>query len=105
MSYVTTLNSSGEGVVTKVTHGPPFLTLDISVASERGPTNPMEEREIKSWGVDEGVPRPGCKTLQVKHNLVDTNGHVPHQSFQVLQLHISIRVLSNPQTLDILVIT
>ena len=105
MLYVTTLNSSGEGVVTEVTHGPSFLMFDIGVASERGPTNPMEERGIRSWGAGEGVPGPGCKILRVRHNLINTNGHIPCQLFQVFQLHISIRVLSNPQTLNISVIT
>ena len=105
MSYVMTLNSSGEGVVTEVTHGPSFLTFDIGVASGRGPKNPMEERGIRSWGTDEGVPGPGCKILHVKHNLVDANTHISHQTLQVFQFHISIRVLSNPQTFNISVIT
>ena len=85
-----TLNSSGEGIVPKVAHGPPFLSFDVRVASGRGPTHPMEERRIRSWGTDEGVPGPGCKILQVKHNLVNANRHIPHQAFQVLQLHIRI---------------
>ena len=52
-----TLNSSGEGVMSEVAHGPSFLTFDVCVASGRGPTNPMEERGIRSWGADEGVVR------------------------------------------------
>ena len=68
-------------------------------------TNPMEERGIRSWGMDEGVSGPGCKILQVKHDLIDANRQVPHQALQVLQLHISIRVLSNPQTFDISLVT
>ena len=105
MSYAMTLNSSGEGVVPEVAHGPSLLTFDIGVASGRGPTNPMEERGIRSWGVDEGVPGPGCKILHVKHDLINTNTHISHQMLQVFQFHISIRVLSNPQAFDILVVT
>ena len=75
--------------------------FDIGVASGRGPTNPMEERGIRLWGTDKGVPGPDCKILQVKHDLVDTNRQIPHQAPQVLQRHISIRVLSNPQTFGI----
>ena len=104
-SYVTTLNSSSEGVVSEIAHGPPFLTFDIGVASGRGPTNPMEERGIRSWGADEGVSRSDCKILHVKHNLINTNTHISHQTLHVFQLHISIRVLSNPQTFDISVVT
>ena len=100
-----TLNSSGEGIVAKVTHSPSFLSFDVRVASGSGPTNPMEERGIRSWGVDKGVPGPDCEILQVKRDLVDTNRHIPHQTFQILQRHICIRVLSNPQTVDISVIT
>ena len=84
MSYVTTLNSSGEGVMAEVAHGPSFLVFDVGIASERGPTNPMEERGIRSWGADKGVPRPGCKILQVEHNLINTNGQIPHQALQIL---------------------
>ena len=91
--------------MTEVAHGPSFLTFDIGITSGRGPTTPMEERGIRSWGAGEDVPGPGCKILQVKHDLINTNRHIPHQVFQVLQLHISIRVLSNPQTFDISVIT
>ena len=88
-----------------VTHGPSFLTFDIGVASGRGPTNPMEERGIRPWGTDEGVPGPDCKVLQVKHNLINANRQIPHQALYVLQRHVSIRVLSNPQTLDISLVT
>ena len=102
--YVKNPNSSHKGVMAEVAHGPSFLMLDIGVTSGRGPTNPMEKRGIRLWGVGEGVPGPGCKILQVKHNLIDTNGHIPHQALQILQLHISIRVPSNPQTLNISVI-
>ena len=91
--------------MSEVTHGPAFLTLDVRVASRSGPTNPMEERGIRSWGVDVGVPGPDCKILQVKRDLVNTNRHIPHQTFQILQRHIRISVLSNPQAFDISVIT
>ena len=94
-----------EGVVSKVAHGPTFLTFDVRVTSGRGPTNPMEERGIRLWGTDKGVPGPDCKILQVKHDLFNANRQIPHQALHVLQRHISIRVLSNPQTFDISLIT
>ena len=65
----------------------------------------MKEGGIRSWGTDKGVPSPGCKILQVKHDLINANRQIPHQALHVLQLHVSIRVLSNPQTFDISFIT
>ena len=48
LSHALLLLSSGEGVVSEVAHGTTFLTFDVRVASGRGPTNPMEERGIRS---------------------------------------------------------
>ena len=79
-----------------------FLTLaiDVGVASGSGPTNPIEERGIRSWRAGKGVAGEDCKVLQVKLNLVNPDGNLSHQSIQILQPYILIRVISTPQTLD-----
>ena len=95
-----TSDPSLQRVIPEVAQGPSFLAIDIGVASGSGPTNPIEEREIRPWGASKGVPGEDCKVLQVKLDLVDPNRNLSHQSIQILQPYILIGVISTPQTLD-----
>ena len=97
---VPTIDPSLQRVIPKVAHSPSLLAVDAGVTSGSGPTNPIEERGIRSWGTGESVPHEDCEVLQVKFDLVDANRNFSHQALQILQPHILIRVISSPHTLD-----
>ena len=97
---VPTIDPSLQRVIAEVAHGPTFLTVEAGVASGSGPTNPIEDRGIRSWGAGEGVPCERGESLHVKLNLINTNRDLSHQLLQVPQLHILVRVIPTPHALN-----
>ena len=71
MSVVPTIDPSLQRVIPEVAHGPSLLTVDAGVASGSGPTNPIEDRGIRSWWSSKGVPCEKGEILHVKLDLID----------------------------------